>query len=42
MKKLIIDMDDVLCEKVFLRMVNAFLGTDDIYIATSYAFRDDN
>ena len=95
MKKLIIDMDDVLCEKGFLRMVNAFLGTDyqeedagsyyindlipkekfsewlqffeennvydyvnlkenvqevlkklnetyDIYIATSYVFRDDN
>ena len=28
MKKLIIDMDDVLCGKGFIRMVNEFLGTN--------------
>lgn len=28
MKKLVIDMDDVLCEKGFIRMVNKFLGTN--------------
>lgn len=27
MKKLIIDMDDVMCEKGYIRMVNEFLGT---------------
>ncbi len=28
MKKLIVDMDDVLCEKGFIRMINEFLGTN--------------
>ena len=28
MKKLIVDMDDVLCEKGFIKMVNEFLGTN--------------
>lgn len=28
MKKLIIDMDDVICGKGFIKMVNEFLGTD--------------
>ena len=28
MKKLLIDMDDVICEKGFMRMVNEFLGTN--------------
>lgn len=28
MKKLIIDMDDVMCEKGFIKMVNEFLGTN--------------
>ena len=28
MEKLIVDMDDVLCEKGFIRMINEFLGTD--------------
>ena len=28
MKKLIVDMDDVLCGKGFIRMVNEFLGTN--------------
>ena len=28
MEKLIVDMDDVLCEKGFIRMINEFLGTN--------------
>ena len=28
MKKLLIDMDDVICENGFIRMINEFLGTN--------------
>ena len=27
MKRLLIDMDDVICENGFIRMINEFLGT---------------
>ena len=28
MKRLLIDMDDVICENGFIRMINEFLGTN--------------
>ena len=41
MKKLIVDMDDVLCEKGFINMVNEFLGTNyEQEDANSYYIND--